>query len=321
MRSVLRESLGLLLALLVSVAEAQSYPSRPLRLIIPFAPGASNDIIGRMTAAQLSERLGQPVVVENRTGAGGTIGTAIAAASPPDGYTLLLVSTPFVFSASMYKKLPYDPIKSFVPVAMLGTGVTVLVVYPGLPVRSLQEFIALAKQKPGQLNYVSGGVGSFAHLASELFKTQAGVDIVHVPYKGTGPGGVDVMAGQAQVAFGTIFTWLPHIRSGKVRALGTTGSQRNPALPEVPTFAAAGLPGYEGSNWWGIVAPAGAPPAVLDRLQNELAAIVGSAETKKRFDAEGAEAVQMSAADFGKFIADETAKWARVVKEAGISVD
>jgi len=321
MRCLLRNSLGLLLALFASAAAAQGYPAKPLRLIIPFSPGGSNDIVGRMAAAQLGERLGQPVIVDNRTGAGGTIGTEAAAKSPPDGYTLFLASVAHAFNASIYKKLPYDPVKSFVPVAMLGTGPAVLVVYPGLPANSLQELIALAKQKPGQLNYASAGVGSFLHLAAELFRLQAGVALTHVPYKGAGPATVDVMAGQAQLCVASIITVLPHIRSGRMRALATTGSQRSPLLPDVPTFAEAGVQGSEATNWWGILAPAGTPQPIIDRLHREFSAIVASAETKKRFDAEGAEARPMSSAEFGKFIADETTKWARVVKEAGISAE
>jgi tripartite-type tricarboxylate transporter receptor subunit TctC len=321
MPCLLRNLLGLALAIIAPLAAAQGYPAKPVKLIIPFSPGGSNDIVGRMAAAQLGERLGQPVIVDNRTGAGGTIGTEAAAKSPPDGYTVFLVSVAYAFNTSIYKKLPYDPVKSFVPVAMLGTGPAVLVVYPGLPANSLQELIALAKQKPGQLNYASAGVGSFLHLAAELFRLQAGVALTHVPYKGAGPATVDVMAGQAQLCVASIITVLPHIRSGRLRALGTTGSRRSPLLPDVPTFAEAGVQGSEATNWWGILAPAGTPQPVIERLHKELSTIIASAETKKRFDAEGAEALQMSAADFGRFIADETAKWARVVKEAGITAE
>src|SRR5262249_14998981 len=211
MPHLLRHLLGLLLAIAASVAAAQGYPAKPLRLIIPFSPGGSNDIVGRMAAAQLGERLGQPVIVDNRTGAGGTIGTEAAAKASPDGYTLFLVSVAHAFNTAIYKKLPYDPVKSFVPVAMLGTGPAVLVVYPGLPANSLQELIALAKQKPGQLNYASAGVGSFLHLAAELFRLQAGISLTHVPYKGAAPATVDVIAGQAQLCVASIITLPPHL--------------------------------------------------------------------------------------------------------------
>jgi tripartite-type tricarboxylate transporter receptor subunit TctC len=316
-----RGFLGLVLAFLAAAAAAQPYPSRPVRLIIPFPPGGSNDIVGRMIAAQLGERLGQPVIVDNRTGAGGTIGTDAAAKSPADGYMLLLVSTAYAFNTSIYKKLPYDPVASFVAVAILGTGPAVLVVHPLLPVNSVRDLITLAKQKPGQLNWAAAGVGSFQHLASALFKLQAGIDVVHVQYKGGGPAMMDLIAGHADVSMGSLIQMLPHIRSGKLKALGTTGATRSAVLPDLPTIAEAGVPGHEAANWWGIVAPAGTPPAIIERLHAELSVILTSAETKKRFEAEGAEAVPMSPDEFGRFIQAETAKWARVVKEAGIRAE
>ncbi len=317
----LRCGAALLLATLASVAAAQSYPARPVRLIIPFPPGGSNDIVGRMIAAQLGDRLGQQVVVDNRGGAGGTIGTELAAKSQADGYTLLLISTAYAFNTSIYKKLPYDPAKSFVPVALLGSGPGVLVVNPALPVNSVAGLIAFAKERPGKLNNASAGVGSFQHLASELFRIQAGIEWLHVPYKGGGPAMMDLMAGQADASVGSLIQMLPHIRSGKLKALGTTGAKRSPVLPDVPTVAEAGVPGYEATNWWGFLAPAGTPPAIVERLHQEVAAVQASAETKRRFDTEGAEALQMSPAEFGAFIMAETAKWARVVKEAGISAE
>jgi len=317
----LRRAVAVLLVTLASVAAAQSYPTRPVRLIIPFPPGGSNDIVGRMIAAQLGERLGQQMVVDNRGGAGGTIGTELAAKSQADGYTLLLISTAYAFNTSIYKKLPYDPAKSFVPVALLGNGPGVLVVNPALPVNSVADLIALAKERPGKLNNASAGIGSFQHLASELFRIQAGIQWLHVPYKGGGPAMMDLMGGQADASVGSLIQMLPHIRSGKLKALGTTGAKRSPVLPDVPTVAEAGVPGYEATNWWGFLAPAGTPPAIVERLHQEVAAVQASAETKRRFDTEGAEALQMSPAEFGAFIAAETAKWARVVKEAGISAE
>jgi tripartite-type tricarboxylate transporter receptor subunit TctC len=315
-----RAVLGLALALLAAAAMAQPYPSRPVRLIIPFPPGGSNDIVGRMIAAQLSERLGAQVVADNRGGAGGLIGTEAAANAPRDGHTLLLISVAYAFNASIYK-LPYDPATAFAPVASLGTGPVVLAVTAKLPVNSLQELLALAKEKPGQLYYASAGVGSFQHLASALFKLQSGADIVHVPFKGGGPAMVDVIAGNTQIAIGSLIQMLPQIRAGRLRALGVGSAKRVGALPEVPTIAEAGVPGYEATNWWGIVAPAGTPPAIIERLHAELAVILTSAETKRRFEAEGAEAVPMSPDEFGRFIRAETAKWARVVKEAGIRAE
>ncbi|MGE5792575.1 MAG: tripartite tricarboxylate transporter substrate binding protein [Bacteroidota bacterium] len=321
MRMLLRTSLALLLAIVASAAAAQGYPARPVRLIIPFPPGGSNDIVGRMVAAQLGDRLGQQVVADNRGGAGGTIGTELAARAQADGYTLLLISTAYAFNTSIYKKLPYDPVKSFTPVALLGSGPGVLVVNPTLPVNSVAELIALAKERPGKLNNASAGIGSFQHLASELFRLQAGIQWLHVPYKGGGPAMMDLMAGQADASVGSLIQMLPHIRSGKLKALGTTGAKRSAVLPDVPTVAEAGVPGYEATNWWGILAPAGTPQPILDRLHQEIAAVQASAETKRRFETEGAEAREMSPADFAAFIAAETAKWARVVKEAGISAE
>jgi tripartite-type tricarboxylate transporter receptor subunit TctC len=314
-------TLALVLGLGTAVATAADvYPTKPVRLIVPFPPGGSNDIVGRMIGAQLGERLGKQVIIDNRAGAGGTLGTEIAAKAPPDGYTLLMISAAYAFNSALYK-LPYDPATAFVPVAMLGTGPNVLAVFPGLPVNSVKELIALAKAKPGQLNYAAAGVGSFMHLSSELFKMMAGVDIVGVQFKGGGPATIDVIAGHTQVTLGSLVQALPHIRAGKLKVLAVGGSKRSPVLPEVPTMAEAGVPGYESHNWWGLVAPAGTPPAVVDRLHKELSVILTSAETQKRLAAEGAEALQMSPAEFGAFIAAETVKWARVVKEANIRAE
>jgi len=312
--------LALLLALFTAVAAAQSYPTKPVRLIIPFPPGGSNDVVGRMIAFQLAERLGRQVVADNQGGAGGIIGTDAAAKAAPDGHTLLLISVAYAFGASMYK-LPYDPATAFAPVALLGTGPVVLAVTAKLPVNSLKELIALAREKPGELNYASAGVGSFQHLASSLFKLQSGLDIVHIPFKGGGPAMMDVIAGNTHIAIGSLIQTLPHIRSGRLKPLGVGSAARVPALPDVPTISEAGVPGYEATNWWGIVAPAGTPRPVIERLHKELSVILASAETKKRFESEGGEAAQMTPEEFGRFIAAEMMKWARVVKEAGIRAE
>jgi tripartite-type tricarboxylate transporter receptor subunit TctC len=311
--------LALALGLATAVV-ADEYPSKPVRLIVPFPPGGSNDIVGRMIGAQLGERLGKQVIIDNRAGAGGTLGTEIAAKSLPDGYTLLMISAAYAFNSALYK-LPYDPAKAFAPVAILGTGPNVLTVFPGLPVNSVKELIALARAKPGQLNYAAAGVGSFMHLSGELFKMMAGVDIVGVQFKGGGPATIDVIAGHSQISLGSLVQSLPHIRAGKLKALAVGGSKRSSVLPEVPTMVEAGVPGYESHNWWGLVAPAGTPPAVVDRLHKELTVILTSDETKKRLAAEGAEAVQMSSGEFGTFVSNETVKWARVVKEANIKAE
>jgi len=317
--SLLVKIAGLLLALSTSVA-AQDYPNKPVRLIIPFPPGGSNDVVGRMIAIQLSDRLGKQVVVDNRGGAGGIIGTEAAAKSAPDGYTLLIISIAHAVSPWLYK-LQYDPIKSFVPVSILASGPNVLVVNPSLPVHSVTELIALAKQKPGELNYASAGIGSFQHLGGELFKLTAGVNIVHVPYKGGGPAMTDVLGGHTKIMFSSLVQTTPFVLNGQLRALGTSGLKRNPALPDVPTIAEAGLPGYEATNWWGVVAPAGTPPAIVEKLHNEIAAVQNSPQTKEQFAAQGADIVQMTSAEFGSFMEKEMNKWERVVKESGMKAE
>jgi tripartite-type tricarboxylate transporter receptor subunit TctC len=307
-------------ALLPMIAAAQGYPSKPVRLVIPFPPGGSNDVVGRMVAQQLSARLDKPVIVENQGGAGGLIAMEMAAKAPPDGHTLLLISVAYAFVPAIYK-LTFDPATAFAPVAMLGSGPVVIAVTSKLPVNSVQELIAMAKASPGTLNYASAGVGSFQHLASELFKQQAGVDIVHVPFKGGGPAMMDVVAGNTQVAVGSLIQMLPQIKGGRLKALGVGSAKRIPALPDVPTISESAVPGFEVTNWWGIVVPAGTPRSVIERLHKELTAIVESAETRKRFESEGAESLPMGPEEFGRFIAAETAKWARVVKEGGIRAD
>ncbi|HYG53988.1 MAG TPA: tripartite tricarboxylate transporter substrate binding protein [Burkholderiales bacterium] len=310
----------LLLCVVSASAFSQAYPSKPIRLIVPFPPGGSNDIVGRTFATQLGERLGQSVVVDNRGGAGGTIGTEMAAKAPADGYTLLLISVAHAFNQSMYKKLPYDADKAFAPVAILGTGPVALTVHPSLPVNSVSELIALARQKPGQLNLASAGIGSFQHLSGELFKLHAKVFMLHIPYRGGGPAMADTIAGQTEVMLASFIQVIPHVKSGKLRLLGTSGAKRNPLFPDVPTIGET-LPGYEATNWWGIVAPTGTPQPIIDRLHKELNTILSSQETQKRLESEGAEAVRMSPAEFGRFITAETQKWAKVVKEAGISAE
>jgi tripartite-type tricarboxylate transporter receptor subunit TctC len=313
----------LLLAILLAFSgsvNAQAYPAKPVRLIIPFPPGGSNDVVGRVVAVQLSERLGQSVVVDNRGGGGGTIGIHAAAKSPADGYTLLLVSVGFPVSIAL-GAMPQESLQWFVPVAPIGTGPSLLVVPQSLPAQSTQELIALAKGKPGALNAGSAGPGSFQHLATELFRLQAGIDIVIVQYKGGGPALTDTIAGQVQMNVGSVIQNLPHVRSGKLRALGIGGPARIAALPDVPTFAEAGLTGAEAANWWGIVAPAGTPANVLSRLQHDVAALLDSPETQKRFQLEGAEVLRMTPPQFGVHMAAETAKWTRVVKQANIKAE
>jgi len=297
---------------------AEAWPARPIRMLIPFPPGGSNDIIGRMMGLHLGERLGKPVVIDNRAGAGGNLGIDIAAKSDPDGYTMLIISAAYAFAPSMYEKLPYDQVKSFVPVAKIGNGPNVVSIYPGLPVKTTKELIALAKAKPGQLNFASSGVGSSVHLASELFKSMAQIDIVHIPFKGGFPAMVDVMSGSSQIVIGTVVQALPHIKSGKLRALGVATKKRVAALADIPTIDESGVPGYEASNWWGLMFPVGTSRAIVERIDKELIAILQLPEVSKRFAADGAEPDHMSGPEFAKYIAVETAKWTRVVKQAGI---
>jgi tripartite-type tricarboxylate transporter receptor subunit TctC len=309
--------LALLLAVLSAAASAQSYPTKPVRLIIPFPPGGSNDVVGRAIGQQLGERLGQSVVIDNRGGAGGIIGTNEAAKAAPDGYTLLLISVAFPTSIA-FNRLPQDMMKSFDAVAMLGSGPALLVVPASSPANSVGDLLNLIRQRPGALNAAAAGIGSFQHMATELFRLQSKTDFVIVQYKGGGPALTDTIAGQVQFNLGSLVQMVPHVRSGKLKALGVSGAKRNAAMPDVPTIAEAGVPGYEVSNWWGILSPAGTPQPVLDRLYKEINVILDSPETRKRFELEGAEVIRMKPAEITSFVAKETEQWTRVVKEAGI---
>jgi tripartite-type tricarboxylate transporter receptor subunit TctC len=318
-RVMVLKTVALLFAL-TTVAAAQDYPTKPVRLIIPFPPGGINDTVGRLVATQLSTRLGKQLVVDNRGGAGGTVGTELAANAPKDGYTLLVISLAHAVSPWLYR-LPYDPIKAFSPVAVVASAPNVIVVHPSLPVHSVKELIALAKEKPGQVQYASAGVGSFMHLGGELFKLATGVDLLHVPFRGAGPAMIDIVGGHTKVAFTTTVTAPPFVRDGKLRALGIGAAARNASLPNVPTAAEAGVPGYEVSNWIGIVAPAGTPQPIIDKLHQEISAIQDSPEVARQFAAEGAETVRMSSAAFGAYMVAEMTKWQRVVREGGIKAE
>ena len=317
--STLLKAAGLSLALTTALA-AQDYPNKPVRMIIPFPPGGSNDVVGRLIATQLTERLGKQVVADNRGGAGGVIGTELTANAPKDGYTIQIISLAHAVNPWLYK-LPYDPIKGFTPIAMLGSGPVVLVVNPELPVKSAKELVDTAKRQPGKLQYASAGIGSFQHLSGELFKLTAGVNILHVPFKGGGPAMIDVIGGHTKVMFSSLVQTTPHIKSGKLRALGVGGATRNPVLPDLPTIAEAGVPGYESVNWWGLVAPAGTPAAIIEKLHREVAAVQDNPDVQKQFANEGASVVKMSTAEFGQHMVKEMNKWERVVKEGGIKAE
>ncbi len=321
--NILRALFALLAALTVLsatiVSAADSYPTKPVRLIIPFPPGGSNDIVGRLVATKLSEHLGKQVVADNRGGAGGVLGTEMVAKADPDGYTLLIISAAFTFNPALYK-LPYDTTKDFAPVAKLASGPNSLVLHPSVPAKSVKELITLMKEKPGKILCSCSGVGSFQHLGSELFKLMAGVDFTIVQFKGGGPQMVDQLGGHSHISFGSLIQTLPHIQSGKFRILGTGGSKRSVILPDVPTIAEAGVPGYEANNWWGVLAPAGTPDAIIARLNKEIKEILTSAEIQKLFLKEGAEVDFMGPAELNAYIAKEITKWTRVVKEANIKV-
>lgn len=319
MRSLLLKAAAFLMAL-TATAAAQDYPTKPVRLIIPFPPGGSNDVVGRMIATQLSEKLGKQVIVDNRAGAGGVIGTEVAANSPNDGYTLLIISIAHAVNPWLYK-LTYDPIKSFTPISILASGPNVVAINPQLPVNSIKELIALAKKEPGKLAYASAGVGSFQHLGGELFKLEAGVDLLHVPFKGGGPSMIDVIGGHTKIVFSSLVQTTPHLKSGKLKALATGGDKRSPVLPDVPTVAEAGVPTYRAVNWWGIVAPAGTPQPIIARLHKAISEVQNATAVREQFAREGADIVQMSPEEFGKFIESEMVKWGRVVKEGKIKAE
>jgi len=311
----------ILLSVAAASVLAQGYPDKPLKLVVPFPPGGPTDIVGRLVAPKLAEGIGQPVVVENRPGAGGTVGSTAVARAPADGYTLLYGSTTLAIAPSLYRDLAYDPRTAFAPISLVSRGPIIAAVNAQLPAKTLKDFIALAKSSPGGINYGSAGSGTPPHLAAELFKTVAGVDLVHVPYKGGGPAVSDLAGGQVQVCFEGLPTLLPHIKSGKVRALAITGAKRDPALPEVPTFAEAGLPGYDANFWNGLVAPAGTPAEVIARLNSVLVQALATPEVHAALVRLGLEAAGTTPQQFGDFIAAEIDKWARVVKASGAKID
>jgi tripartite-type tricarboxylate transporter receptor subunit TctC len=309
---------ALLIALTTAVA-AQDYPTKPIRMIIPFPPGGGSDVAGRVVAAALSERLGKQVIVDNRAGAGGVIGSELAANAPKDGYTLLMVSLAHTVNPWLYDlNGRYDPIKSYTPVAMIAASPVVMVVNPNLPVHSVADLVALAKKQPGKLQYASAGVGSVTHLAGELFKYTAKVDMLHVPFKGAGPATIDVVGGHTSLMFGGLLATTPQVRSGKLRAIGMGSLKRNSIFPDVPAIAEAGVPGYETVNWFGLVAPAGTPAAIVEKLHREITLVQDLPEIQKQFDADGATIIRMTPAEFGAYMVKDMNKWERVVKEGGI---
>jgi tripartite-type tricarboxylate transporter receptor subunit TctC len=300
-------------------AAPDNYPNRPIRLLIPFAPGGPSDIIARVFATKLGEALGQQVVMDNRGGAAGTIATELGARGAPDGYTIVQATAgTLAINPALFEKLAYQPARDFRPVSQLTATPYLLVVHPGVAARSVKDLIALARAKPGQVNFASGGIGTTNHLAAELFKHSAGVEIVHVPYKGTGQALTDLMGGQVQLMFMNLLPAMPQVRSGKLRALGVTSAKRSEAAPDVPTIAEAGVPGYETSGWHGWIVPARTPAPIVQRLHKEVARIAQQPDVRQRFSAEGTEVVGNTPDEFAAVIKVETVRWAKVVKSAGI---
>jgi tripartite-type tricarboxylate transporter receptor subunit TctC len=314
--------LVLLLGMVAFCAFAQPYPSKPVRVIIPYPPGGGNDTLGRLFAAKLGDRLGQPFVVENRPGAGTMIGTEAAAKSAPDGYTILLSSiATHALSPNLYSRVPYDPIKDFAPITLLGIAPTVLVINQDVPAKSLSELISLAKSKPGQLAYASGGNGTPPHINGEVFKSIAGVDLLHVAYKGGGPALTDLIAGRVHVMLDTAASAMPHVRAGKLRALAIAAPKRSAEYPDLPTFAEAGLAAYDTNAWYSMHAPAGTPPDIVRRLNTELVAILKEPDILARFKQLSTEPVGNTPEEFAAFVKAELDKYARIIKAAGIKLD
>jgi tripartite-type tricarboxylate transporter receptor subunit TctC len=308
-----------LLACAMPIA-AQDYPVKSVRILVGFAPGGGIDISARLLAPGLGTALGQQVIVDNRPGAGSNIAAELAAKAPPDGYTLLLASIALAINPSLYGKLPFDPARDFTPIGQTGTMSNILVVHPVLPVGNVREFVALAKRQPGKLSYATPGAGSSAHLAGELFRKAAGIDMVIIPYKGGGQAVIDVIAGHVPVFFASVPVVMSHVKDGRFKALAVTTARRAAAMPDTPTIAESGYPGYEVNNWYGLVAPAGTPRAVVERLAREAATIVTSRDTSKRLADVGHEGVTSTSEQFGAYIKSELARWGRIVKETGVKV-
>lgn len=301
--------------LALSVFAADSYPDKPIRLIVPFSPGGATDITARALSDKLSQNLGTTIIVDNRGGAGGTRGAAVAAKADPDGYTFLFTSASYTFAPSIYKKLPYDPLKDFDPITMFTLIPNVLVVHPSMPVNSVRQLVALARQHPGQIHFSSGGVGSNIHLTTELFAYKARIKLAHVPYRGGGPGQIALMSGEVEMMLPAITPALPFIRSGRMRALGVSTKTRSAVLPNVPTIIEAGVPGFEKSSWFALFAPAGVPQSIIDRVYQASVKALKNPDIVKSLAAQGALAVGNPTPEFNAFVRDEIAAWAKLIHE------
>ena len=320
-RVLLRKTICLFAFFGTSCAQAQNYPARPIRLVVSFAAGGGVDLVARLIGQKLSEAWNQQVVIDNRPGAGGNVSAELVAKSPADGYTIYLSSASVVVNASLYKSLPYDPLKDFAPVTLLVSAHNVLVAHPSLPAKNIRELIALAKKKPGQINYASTGSGSSGHLAMELFRSMAGIELVHVPYKVIGQTTADLLSGQVSLWFPTMPGVMQHIKGGRMTALGVSGSRRAPALPNVPTIAEAGVPGYDASTWYPVLSPAGTPAAVVEKLNTQLVTILATADVREKLQAQGIEPVGSTPAQLAAHLKSELVKWEKVVRLSGARVD
>ena len=297
---------------------ADAYPSRPLRMVVPFAPGGGSDIVGRIIGIKLTEAWGQQVVVDNRPGGNANIGAMVVARAPADGHTLLLGNANFTINPALMKEMPFDPARDFAPITLLANVTNMLAVHSSLPVKSVKELIAYAKARPGQLNFASPGAGTSSHLGGELFRSMAGIEVVAIHYKGATPAMTDLIGGQVSFTITSMLSVMPHVKSGRLRALGVTTLKRSPAMPDLPTIAESGLPGFEATNWYGVLGTAGTPKPVIERLNKELVRIVASPDVREKFSQQGAEPETNTPAEFERFIKAEIVKWAKVVREAGI---
>jgi tripartite-type tricarboxylate transporter receptor subunit TctC len=318
MKPMHRTALLLLSLAAFGSAHAQSYPAKPVRFVVPYPPGGSNDVLTRITAQTMSPGLGQQVVIDNRSGAGGMIGAENVAKSPPDGYSVVNVQASFVANAAMRTKMPYDPINDFAYIGMMARGPLLAVVHPSLPVKNIKELLALAKARPGQINYGSTGTGGHNHLATELFRKMAGINIVHVPYKGVAPALTDLMGGHTQLVMTSLPSAMTQVQNGRLKALAVGSEKRSSFMPDLPTIGESGVPGYVAEFWWGLAAPAKTPPEVVNRLASELGKALQSAELRKRFAAEGAEPAQMTREQFTKFVTNEITRWRQAARDANI---
>jgi tripartite-type tricarboxylate transporter receptor subunit TctC len=299
----------------------QPYPSRPIRIISIFPPGGGNDILCRAVAQKLTENLKQQVFVENRAGANGIIGTEAAARSAPDGYTITLIPSGHAVNASLYRKLPYDSIRDFTPITLAGASPLILAVHPSIPAKNVRELVALAKARPGLLTYGTAGVGSSGHLAGALFETMTGTTLVHIPYKGMSLAVADLIGGQVSMTFGTSLSVVPLVHSARLRALATTGAQRSPALPDLPTVAESGVAGYEASLWYGFVGPARLPPEIVQRLNSEIVAVLGAPDVRERLASQGVDAQSSTPEAFARLLVSDLERWAKVVQRAGVRAE